>query len=74
MVAFTPGQAAHHTTAPTGCCLLPAAAAVQGFPRSDIDITAVRTDRNRVVCLSNDHKALSNRIHVMLAQLHELQR
>lgn len=46
----------------------------QGYPRSDIDVLAVRTDRNRIACLSNDHKALSSQIEGLLKQLHALTR
>ncbi len=42
----------------------------QGYPRSDIDIPAVRTDRQRLACLSNDHKGLTDRIEGLLAKLH----
>lgn len=47
---------------------------LQGYPRGDIDLFAVRTDRNRVICLSNDHKALTKQIDDALTRLHELYR
>ena len=28
----------------------------EGFPRNDVDLVAVRTARNKHVCLQNDHK------------------
>ncbi|KAL5494448.1 hypothetical protein EMCRGX_G015784 [Ephydatia muelleri] len=47
----------------------------EGFPRSDIDLYAVRTARNRVICLRNDHKivmaAVEKKIHDMHAEARE---
>ncbi|GAX81791.1 hypothetical protein CEUSTIGMA_g9219.t1 [Chlamydomonas eustigma] len=42
----------------------------QGFPRADIDVAAVRSDRHRLVCLSNDHQALSLKLEQLISQLH----
>ncbi|KXZ50436.1 hypothetical protein GPECTOR_16g610 [Gonium pectorale] len=42
----------------------------EGFPRSDIDVAQVRRDRHRLICLSNDHRALSDKLAGLLAQLH----
>ncbi|KAG2427413.1 hypothetical protein HXX76_012349 [Chlamydomonas incerta] len=46
----------------------------QGFPRSDIDVAAVRRDRHRLICLTNDHRALSDRLAGLLAELHAAMR
>lgn len=47
----------------------------EGFPRSDIDLYAVRTARNRVICLRNDHKivmeAVEKKIHDIHAEARE---
>lgn len=49
-----------------------------GFPRSDIDVAAVRTARHQIICLQNDLKALENeirdRIHELHAEAREQQR
>uniref|UniRef100_A0A383VU54 Nas2 N-terminal domain-containing protein n=1 Tax=Tetradesmus obliquus TaxID=3088 RepID=A0A383VU54_TETOB len=42
----------------------------EGFPRSDIDIHAVRSDRNAVIRLANDHKHLSSRLEQLLHKMH----
>ncbi|KAG1681011.1 hypothetical protein FOA52_009971 [Chlamydomonas sp. UWO 241] len=42
----------------------------EGYPRADIDIFQVRTDRHRLACLSNDHKQISNTAERLLAELH----
>lgn len=41
-----------------------------GYPRSDIDVHAVRTDRHRLILLTNDHKALTSRIEKLMHALH----
>lgn len=41
-----------------------------GFPRADIDIPAIRTKRNRLAMLQNDHKALMADIESQLHELH----
>jgi 26S proteasome non-ATPase regulatory subunit 9 len=46
----------------------------QGFPRSDIDIHAVRSDRNAVIRLSNDHKQISSQLEQLLHKIHALAR
>ncbi|WIA41924.1 hypothetical protein OEZ86_009237 [Tetradesmus obliquus] len=46
----------------------------EGFPRSDIDIHAVRSDRNAVIRLANDHKQLSSRLEQLLHKMHALAR
>ncbi|GAB2216628.1 hypothetical protein Droror1_Dr00024404 [Drosera rotundifolia] len=42
----------------------------EGFPRDDIDIPAVRADRNRLAALKNDHKDLTERIDKNIQLLH----
>ena len=42
----------------------------EGYPRADIDIYAVRTARNKIVCLQNDHKAVMRSVEQKLHQLH----
>lgn len=49
-------------------------ACLQGFPRSDIDVHAARIDRNKVIVLTNDHKAISEQIEEALHRLHEAAR
>ena len=46
----------------------------EGFPRADIDIYAVRTARQKVLCLQNDHKALMKLLEKKLHQLHAEER
>jgi hypothetical protein len=47
---------------------------LQGFPRSDIDIHAVRTDRNAIVRLTNDHKQITSQLEQLLHKIHALAR
>lgn len=42
----------------------------EGFPRADIDIQAVRSDRRRLAELRNDHKDITKRIEQNLEVLH----
>jgi len=44
----------------------------EGFPRADVDIMYVRTQRNRLAVLNTDHKALMKQIEAELAVLHDL--
>lgn len=46
----------------------------QGFPRSEIDVHSVRINRNRVIHLRNDHKAIMLDIEHMLHRVHEAKR
>ncbi|CAL5221224.1 g3376 [Coccomyxa viridis] len=46
----------------------------EGFPRADIDVAAVRVDRQRIAELTNDHKALTKAMDGLLQQLHALQK
>lgn len=41
-----------------------------GFPRADIDIPAIRCDRNRLAVLHNDHKELTVKIERIILELH----
>ncbi|XP_051130965.1 uncharacterized protein LOC127251348 [Andrographis paniculata] len=42
----------------------------EGFPRADIDIPAVRADRNRLAELRNDHKDITEKIDANIQVLH----
>lgn len=42
----------------------------QGFPRADINIPAVRSDRQRLTALRNDHKEITDAIEKNLVILH----
>ena len=42
----------------------------QGYPRADIDVARVRTDRHRLACLNTDHKVISSQVERMLAEFH----
>ncbi|EFX62012.1 hypothetical protein DAPPUDRAFT_309024 [Daphnia pulex] len=46
----------------------------EGFPRSDIDVYQVRSVRQKVICLRNDLKNLTNQIESVLHNLHAQQR
>lgn len=43
---------------------------LQGFPRADVDVHAVRNDRHRLALLTNDHKALTQQIEPLMYALH----
>jgi 26S proteasome non-ATPase regulatory subunit 9 len=43
----------------------------EGFPRADIDINAIRTQRNRLACLQNDHIALMKKIERDMSEYHQ---
>jgi 26S proteasome non-ATPase regulatory subunit 9 len=47
---------------------------MQGFPRGDIDVPAVRADRHHIICLTNDHKKLMGQIQELMLQLHAAER
>ncbi|KAG5508902.1 hypothetical protein GH5_06115 [Leishmania sp. Ghana 2012 LV757] len=42
----------------------------EGFPRDDCDLYAVRTARNTADCTRNDLRALSDRLHCLINELH----
>ncbi|CAI7930184.1 unnamed protein product [Closterium sp. NIES-54] len=42
----------------------------QGFPRADIDIPRVRSDRHRLATLHVDHKQLTGQIESLLVEIH----
>ncbi|CAI2738358.1 unnamed protein product [Dicrocoelium dendriticum] len=46
----------------------------EGFPRSDIDVASVRTARNRIIHLNNDHKSVMLAMEEALNQMHQLMR
>ncbi|CDP10234.1 unnamed protein product [Coffea canephora] len=43
---------------------------LQGFPRADIDIPAVRAERHRLAELRNDHKDITEKINQNIQVLH----
>ncbi|KAI8060470.1 hypothetical protein BC940DRAFT_311868 [Gongronella butleri] len=43
----------------------------EGYPRSDIDVAAVRTLRHRIICLRNDHKQVMQEIEAVLHHIHQ---
>lgn len=45
----------------------------EGYPRNDIDIPKVRIARQKIICLSNDHKAIMKKIEEILISLHAQQ-
>ncbi len=53
-------------SAPANC----GSTSLQGYPRADVDVVAVRRDRQRLICLTNDHKALSDKCARLLADYH----
>lgn len=46
----------------------------EGFPRSDIDLVAVRMARNRIIRLNNDHRVVMTALEDALHQMHEILR
>ncbi|CAL1616614.1 unnamed protein product [Knipowitschia caucasica] len=42
----------------------------EGFPRDDVNLYQIRTARNQIACLQNDHKAIMAQIEDALHQLH----
>jgi 26S proteasome non-ATPase regulatory subunit 9 len=46
----------------------------EGYPRPDIDVAAIRADRQTVIRLSNDHRAETGHIAELLQQLHAVAR
>ncbi|XP_043500163.1 26S proteasome non-ATPase regulatory subunit 9 [Polistes fuscatus] len=44
----------------------------EGYPRQDIDVYQIRHARNRIICLTNDHKALMAKIEAGLHKVHSL--
>ncbi|KAI7873694.1 uncharacterized protein EV154DRAFT_527754 [Mucor mucedo] len=45
-----------------------------GFPRAEIDVHSVRIDRNQVIRLRNDHKAVMADIERILHEIHQAKR
>mmetsp|Transcript_12814 Transcript_12814/g.22875 ORF Transcript_12814/g.22875 Transcript_12814/m.22875 type:complete len:220 (-) Transcript_12814:163-822(-) len=46
----------------------------EGFPFANVDVFQVRTDRNRLAALYNDHKAITSEMEQAMHQLHALAR
>ncbi|XP_072755761.1 26S proteasome non-ATPase regulatory subunit 9 isoform X2 [Anoplolepis gracilipes] len=44
----------------------------EGYPRQDIDVYQVRHTRHKIICLTNDHKALMKKIEEGLHRIHAL--
>lgn len=42
----------------------------EGFPRGDIDVPAIRADRQQVAVLTNDHKRMTSQIEQLMHELH----
>uniref|UniRef100_A0A8C6TXD6 26S proteasome non-ATPase regulatory subunit 9 n=1 Tax=Neogobius melanostomus TaxID=47308 RepID=A0A8C6TXD6_9GOBI len=42
----------------------------EGFPRADLNLYQIRTARNQIACLQNDHKAIMAEIEEALHKLH----
>ena len=42
----------------------------EGYPRNDIDVAKVRLARNRIICLSNDHKDIMKKLSEALISIH----
>eukprot|EP00398_MALV-I-01_sp_L67-1_P000717 gene717-855_t len=42
----------------------------EGFPRADIDLWKVREARNKIICLNNDLKEITDKIKVGLEDMH----
>eukprot|EP00199_Chlamydomonas_sp_CCMP681_P006425 CAMPEP_0119108998 /NCGR_PEP_ID=MMETSP1180-20130426/16706_1 /TAXON_ID=3052 ORGANISM="Chlamydomonas cf sp, Strain CCMP681" /NCGR_SAMPLE_ID=MMETSP1180 /ASSEMBLY_ACC=CAM_ASM_000741 /LENGTH=199 /DNA_ID=CAMNT_0007094689 /DNA_START=102 /DNA_END=698 /DNA_ORIENTATION=- len=42
----------------------------EGFPRSDVDVSGVRADRQQLIMRTNDHAALTQRIDQALVEIH----
>lgn len=44
----------------------------EGYPRQDIDVYQVRHTRHKIICLTNDHKALMKQVEEGLHKIHAL--
>ncbi|KAH7623238.1 hypothetical protein Ndes2526B_g01659 [Nannochloris sp. 'desiccata'] len=44
----------------------------EGFPKANIDIGAIRSDRQKVRMLSNDHKELTTQMEIIIHRLHAM--
>ena len=42
----------------------------EGFPRNDLDIPKIRLARQKIICLSNDHKELMKKLADILEDIH----
>jgi len=43
----------------------------EGYPRNDIDVVKVRTARQKIICLMNDHKEIMKKISDALECIHQ---
>ena len=43
----------------------------EGYPRDDIDIVKIRMTRQKIICLSNDHKEIMKKIAEALESIHQ---
>ena len=43
----------------------------EGYPRNDIDVVKVRTARQKIICLMNDHKQIMKKISDALECIHQ---
>lgn len=46
----------------------------QGFPRADIDVHSIRTSRNLIIRLRNDHRDVMKDIENVLFKIHEMKK
>ena len=44
---------------------------LEGFPRNDLDLVAIRTARNKYVCTQNDHKNMMKKIEFAMTEYHQ---
>lgn len=44
---------------------------LEGFPRNDLDLVAIRTARNKYVCTQNDHKSMMKKIEFAMTEYHQ---
>ena len=44
---------------------------LEGFPRNDLDLVAIRTARNKYVCTQNDHKNMMKKIEFAMTEYYQ---
>ena len=42
----------------------------EGYPRNDLDIPKIRMARQKIICLSNDHKEVMKKLASLLEDIH----
>ena len=42
----------------------------EGYPRNDLDIPKIRMARQKIICLSNDHKEIMKKLASLLEDIH----